>query len=274
MTSSNQTGTKILITVICAAAIAVNKWHPDVFKIDPISAALLVVAILAWFSGIIKAVKLPFIEIELQEAKEKAERALETAQDAKSTAEGAQTRVRIAEKIGDVEAAGEGVEMAAVLAAGSMSEPQQLVEKYKEIRNTYKSGTYRTELMEQLMARMITTAKTEQNFDLNTRLRDTDKGWRLFAYAYSIAHPDFSRSDALAQSAFDYSGLEEEKNQPFGEYWSIRAMQALAAKRGAQAVSSKAKRLLLNHYRQIRTGTDRHFEMKRLLGILEITISQ
>ena len=97
------------------------------FKIDPLSAALLVVAILPWFSGIIKAVKLPFIEIELQEAKEKAEQALEAAHDAKSTAEGAETRARVAEKIADAQAVVSGVAAFTGVGAVQAGDPQQLV---------------------------------------------------------------------------------------------------------------------------------------------------
>lgn len=271
MKANQQTGPRLLITGICLAAIVVNKWCPELLKLDPLSAALLVVAVLPWFSGIIKAVKLPFIEIELQEAKEKAERALETAVEAKSTAEGAQTRARVAEKIVGVES-GTPIESAATSFTGAQATPQELVDRYNLIRKTHKPSDYRTDLMEQLMAQMISLARTVQNFDLDARLRDPDRGWRLFGYAYLIAHPDFAKFEALAQSAFDYAGEGFDKDQPFGEYWSIRAMQALAAKRGEQSVSNRKKDLLVHHYMKIRRGTDRHFEMKRLLGMLEIEV--
>ena len=126
--------------------------------------------------------------------------------------------------------------------------------------------------MQQVVARMFNIAKTLQGFDIDARLQNPHKGWRLFAYVYCIANPDFSRFDTLAQSAYENTGLEENKNQPFGEYWSIRAMQALAAKRGTQEVSNRAKKVLLDWYQRIRRETDRHFEMKRLLQMLEIPV--
>jgi hypothetical protein len=272
MASDKQFGAKLVISAIGVAAIALNKWYPDFFKLDPISAAFLVVAILPWFNGVIKAVKFPFLEIELQEAKEKAERALEVAEDAKGAAAGAETRTRIAESL-----AGHGVTGLQVPpgseAASLPSAPADLVKEYNRIRETYKSGALRTDLMEQIVAKMVKAAKEDEGFEVDRRLNDSDKGWRLFAYAFLIARPDFDRFPLLVKSSFGFIGLEADKNQPFGEYWSIRAMQAVAATRGTREVDEKTRRILVTHYQQIRPGTDRHYEMKRLLNMLGIQAS-
>jgi hypothetical protein len=231
---------------------------------------------LPWLTSVIKSLELPGgFKIELQEAKAKAEEAIRTAVEAQSVAESAQTRARISETITRTASdAGTAAQPGQLLTKEqALPLASALVEEYLQIRKDNKPGPSRTQLTESKMIEMITLAKQWPDFEWQKNLDNSDKGWRLFSYAYVMAHPTFNKLDAVAESAWTFRDQRKSTdNRPFGEYWSIRAMQALAYTRGSEVVSTPTRSLLLDHFRELRSGTDRHYEMRQLLRMLEIPI--
>ena len=65
-----------------------------------------------------------------------------------------------------------------------------LAEDYNEIRRTQRGGDARTAAMTGVVRRMIDLAPRTKGFDLTATLRESNRGLRLFAYAYLYARPD------------------------------------------------------------------------------------
>jgi hypothetical protein len=267
--------TRVIITVMAVVGIWLHLSNK--VKLDLPTVCLMALGLLPWLAAVIKSLELPGgFKVELRETRTIAKEALSKSEEAKGTAEAAQTRSRNEEKLRELAFRTHKSSFHAPGTEEIASGVRRLVADYLKIRDSLQRGPRRTELMEDKVAEMIALAREYPDFDWKYHLMLPDKGWRLFAYAYLFAHPSFDRLDVCARSAWTFrTQSQPNDNQPFGEYWSIRAMQALAKQAFSEegrscTVSPETAAILLEHYRHLPRGTDRHYEMGRLLEMLEL----
>jgi hypothetical protein len=94
----------------------------------------------------------------------------------------------------------------------------RLAERYNRIRMTMPSSTRRTTLMEEVVRELGDVLRDVDGFDVEAHLHHADRGMRLAAYAYTMAHPDRVDTHDLVDAAFS-------EDKPFGQYHALRAVE-------------------------------------------------
>ena len=248
----SNTPLKIAVTTVGLVAAAVHMWKPDL-KIDSITIVLVVIAILPWLQPLIKSIELLGVKLELQELKAQVE-------EAKGAAASANLQAGFAVAASStVHPAADAVK----LDLGSqVSQVTHLAEEYVRIRKEQRSGDARTAAMTDVVRRMVDVAKSLESFDVRAAVRDSDRGRRLFGYAYCFARPDASQLETLVDSV---TRLED---KPFGQYWGLQALGRVLPLASHDA--RRAVRPPLTKFAQrIEPGTDRDYEIRKLLRLID-----
>ncbi|WP_414660461.1 hypothetical protein [Horticoccus sp. 23ND18S-11] len=249
---------KILITVVATAAIVFKAVYPA-WDVDAVTLGLFVIAILPWLAPLIKSVELPGgLKVELQDIKEAVEKTKGTAESARQRAEFAviQAEATSTRPIEPVPAAAPAPVRQEVAAA--------LVADYNRVRAELPSGQPRTQRMTEIVTKMIDAAHRDPAWNVREFLAHADRGWRLMAYAFAYARPDFALFNPLVASACTFT----DDNQPFGQYWSILAIERVLGVRGKAPVSRPDAEQLEAFYRWLTPGTDRSEEMRRVMAMV------
>lgn len=215
---------------ICNQALAIDGTVRDVCRhpelSDPPAAAVALVAIVA-LGAFFTEISGFGISVKRQAAQAQvaAKEAVETASDAR--------RAALSLEISTDDLA-EGVRRALGVDLGLPTTPSdathpegitestaakvaRLADRYNLIRMTMTSGPTRTAVMEEVMHQLTEALQEEVDFDVENYLRHKDRGMRLAAYAYAIAHPGRVDTHELVQAA-----LAEDK--PFGQFQALRAL--------------------------------------------------
>ena len=116
--------------------------------------------------------------------------------------------------------------------------------------------------MAEVVRRMIATAPGIDPATVLPWLDHQDHAHRLAAYAFLDARPDFSQVDALARS------VNKPENPRFAQYWGIMALRNVIGARGNQSVPEKTVAELRQFQARLQPGTDRHYELSRILNSL------
>lgn len=247
-------GLKALITAVAVIVAAVHIWVPSI-TVDAITLALLVVAVVPWLQPIFKTIKLPGgIELTLQELK----------QDVKNATGAAQS----AERKADLAVSGLTGQAAGHTDSRIESEPAQrvtdLARRYEQIRDEQTSGPKRTQAMTEVVRQMIAVAGELENFDVVAKLRSSARGDRLAAYAYLYARPEPAR---LAELVHSVTVLED---KPFGQYWGLQAIGLNLGDRTGASLPGPVRSELESFARRIQPGTDRDYELRKILVRLDL----
>jgi hypothetical protein len=234
---------------VAAAAIGAHLAWPTV-GIDGVTVVLLVVALLPWFSPLVKAVELPGgWKIELQEIQKRVD-------DAHGAALSAGQKADVA--LGDVRSRGTSERRPEDL--GRIGE---LAERYNEIRRTQRSGAIRTSDMTAVVRSMMEVARSvDRPYATADALRSSDPGTRLFAYAYLNARPEGAPIADLVES------LTRAEDKPFGQYWGILALGEVIRATSPAQIGAAELSMLRDFKKKLEPGTDREYELKRILGSL------
>lgn len=105
-----------------------------------------------------------------------------------------------------------------------------LVERYHAIRREQPSSDERVEDMEAVVRQMRAVVTDAEGFDVQARLDDNDRGWRLAAYAFVQERPDGALYVPLCRSLLKYLALPgpvqpgSVDNRPFGESHGLLAL--------------------------------------------------
>jgi len=241
---------RIFLTTFAMAVICVHLRWPAL-KIDAVTLGLIAIALLPWLSSVIKSVEVTGVgKVEFQEVKNEVEEMRGAIQSVGNKAEFA------------VAAATEtGAARAPQVAPAGEDVVGALAQEYAEIRRRMPSGPARTAAMTSVVRKMIASAPGLPNFDVEAQL-EGDGGRRLFAYAYLYALPDLHCLKALVHS------LVYVEDTPFGQYWGIEALGKLLGKADG-ALSPSIMDELRDFLHRLGRGTDRYYELKRLLPELE-----
>jgi hypothetical protein len=240
---------RLIITIVALVLASVHVWKP-MLKIDSTTIILLVVCVLPWLQPLVKTIELLGIKLELQELKGKVD-------EARGAAESASRKADLAKSSSEASLSESGP--AAPSDVTSDGRIRALASEYDTIRDRQRSGDARTYAMTDVTRRMIEVAKSTDRFDVMPALQSSDRGLRLFAYAYLYARPDAAYLNDLVDS------VVEKEDKPFGQYWGLQSIGRLLSSAAVEmplAVRVKLERFLT----RVPAGTDREYELKRLLG--------
>jgi hypothetical protein len=241
---------RVIISIVALAAIASHLLWPALV-IDGITLGLLILAALPWLAPLIKSIEVPGIgKVELQEIKQQA-------QEAKGAALSATQKAELA-----LAGASPEVESYTKVSAPRSAEQEleNLVEKYNTIRATQPSGDARTSAMTGVVSKMIRLFPRLKSFDVETPLKERNRGKRLSAYAYLYANPDIAQLENLVNS------VTQIEDKPFGQYWGIQAIGKVLGSRGNREVNRETLYRLRQFLSKLQPGTDRHYELTRILS--------
>ncbi|PWT74944.1 MAG: hypothetical protein C5B59_09945 [Bacteroidetes bacterium] len=146
----------------------------------------------------------------------------------------------------------------------AMQEPEvdRLAESYNEIRNSLGSGTLRTRKMTEIFKNMTAAVPAIGNFDVVGRLKDTDNGKRLSAYAWLLTNPDPQYVNKLADAIVS-------DTTAFGQYWGIQALGRLIEKQPSLVNDQILVGKMKPYFDQLENGVDRKYELGRIMPNLK-----
>ncbi len=245
-------GLRVAVTAVAALVLLAHiVWG---FRLDPVSAGLVLLAVLPWLAPLIKSVEIPGIgRVELQELRERTDQAVGAATSASQQAQVA---------LASTAQAPPGRSASSDQNSSAAAELAQAAAEYNRVREELPSGSARTTRMTAIVSRMIQIAKMLPAFDVDHALRSENRGERLAGYAYLYARPDPRHWPELV------TAVTKREDKPFGQYWGIQAMQQMAAQGGADTVSSSRASLQV-FLDSLQPGTDRYFELSRLLATMK-----
>jgi hypothetical protein len=220
---------------------------------DAITAGFLILAFVPWLAPLIKTVEVPGVgKVELREIERKTEEAKGAAASADQKA-----GVALAATAGNLTQTGDQP------AVQSRAELSALAAEYNLIRSTQHSGPARTSAMTAVVSKLIRPSAGLSSDDIRRALKEADSGQRLIAYAALYARP---KPDLLEDLVASVTVIED---KPFGQYWGILAISSVIGMKQNQVpvVLVKALQDFLDH--KLAPGTDRYYELSRLLASLK-----
>lgn len=206
---------RIAITIGALAAVLLRILFPALFeRIDSVSVALIIVAVIPWLSPIISKIAIPgLIEAELRDLKQEVQETRDEAASASKIALRSQDLALFsgAEAEQGLDTAGRD---------GSVQSLVALAKNYAAVRGSMPSGPARTAAMDRLFGQMLQEAsRLGRNWPgHNEALRSKEAGEQLGAIAYAFAFPEAADVSALIETV-------ENTKQPFVQYWGLRAIQ-------------------------------------------------
>lgn len=242
---------RLLVTSGAIVAAAVHVVFPQIVP-DAITAGLIALAILPWLAPLVRSVEIPGVgKVELQQV----QRDLLEAKGAALSAE------RKADFVAEI-APTRGVGLTPIAPTPTI---EALAAEYNEIRATQRSGAARTASMTTVVRRMIDALGPSDTFDVMGNLSSKDRGKRLSAYAYlySRQRPDTSLLDSLVNS------LVNIEDKPFGQYWGLQALSRMLGRLDRATLKPDTVAELDKLLGRLRPGTDRHYELSRILSGIE-----
>jgi hypothetical protein len=235
------------ITVTCVVLAVLHRLWPDIAK-DPVTLALLALALLPWLQPIFKTIKLPGgIEITLQDMERKIDAAAGAAASASRKADLAVSGIT-------PKATAAPVRETAITRETALAD---LARQYDQIRETQDSGPARTSAMTAVVRQMIQHGTGLTDAELRTLLKSDAGGERLVAYASLYGSPQPSLLEPLVAS------VTKLERKPFGQYWGLQAIGKNLPKKGSDIPHAVIEALTVFESRQ-RPGTDRHYALTEI----------
>ena len=246
---------KIILPLAAISLAVLHGFCPDKPKVDAIVIALLIIAVLPWIGALIESLKYGELEVKLRDAVKKAN-------EAKGAAESARL-LAITQSETDLQKESRTAASERFAGQSPLQQIQDLATEYSKVRAANPPGDYRTSLMTGIMKQMREAARSLSESEILPWLQDEDPARRLAAYAFFYEKPDFAQLTALLKSVMD------PQNKPFAQYWGILALQRTIGTRGLAPVPNETKVTLKRFLSRLKPGTDRYYELSRLIQTLE-----
>lgn len=247
-------GLRITITVIALVAILLRITFPTLFeRIDSVSVALIVVAVIPWLSPIVSKISIPgLIETELRELKKEVQEAKDDVASAAKIA----LRSQDVALLSKIETTGDAKQ------SGSSQRLIELGQEYVVIRGSMPSGPARTAAMDNHFGEMLQEARRLGKYwpGHEDALRNADAGRQLSAIAYAFAFPEASNISSLID-------VVENAKQSFIQYWGLRTIQRAIDADTPYSIKDKERLIKLKN--AFRSGTDRFFIISSIAQALE-----
>jgi hypothetical protein len=246
----------ISITALLIAVIHLNfPSHMDLIMIG-----LLVVAIVPWLSPVVKSIEVAgWGKLEFQELSRRVEAAEGAAESAGKKAELA---------ISPISPALISEREILVETENSRAELEAQVAEYNKIRDTMEAGSARTTAMTGVVRKMIDLAAELSDLEVKEWLPSENRGQRLAAYARLYGVPNFILLGPLVES------VTKIEDKPFGQYWGLQAVTRVLAAYRVPKISRTIIRSLREFGSTLQPGTDRDYELKRILQSLASRVDE
>jgi hypothetical protein len=277
------TGEIVISLAVSAVALgfAIAHLAKSDIKVDNATVGLVVIAAIPWLAPVmaryVKSFKAPGgWEVNFQELQRKVEEAQGAAQSAAQKADTALVGAAVAAQTSGAPSpppsmapapggTGGGTGGGTAGPATADETLRGLMEAYEQIRATQKPGSTRTTAMTAIFSQMMAVAPKAEQFDVGQAMRSANPGERLAAYAYLYAQPQANLLDELVDSV---TRLED---TPFGQYWGLQAVERVLSQHGTTGVSAMSLEKLRRLYARLGPGTDRHYELGRILQTFAAT---
>ncbi|RNG34203.1 hypothetical protein EEJ42_06095 [Streptomyces botrytidirepellens] len=184
---------------LLALGVAVAHLVAPDLKIDNVTVALLVIAVVPWLRELFTSIELPGgLRVEFRDVEQ---------------------RIEAAEAMADAAlvGGGEGVGAGDTDDPAALADVRRLAAEYLAVRADMRAGSARTQRMNGIFARLVRATQRLAAPDLAAWLASPDGGLRLAAYARLYAVPDAAALRPLADAVTD-------EPLAFGQYWGIRAL--------------------------------------------------
>lgn len=252
----------IVISVIALVVAGIHIGWADA-QVDSITVALLAIAATPWLGEILESIELPGgtkLKYRIRELEERADRQEEQISENKGRAESALAQSEAATTASAISSGVPGTMEVGL---------QPMIDKYNRVRASQGSGGSRTAAMTSIAGEMIAIAPAATDFPVAQAL-SMSGGMRLAAYAILNVRPDPSLLHPLVESltARDPNQPHLFAAQPFEQYWGILALRKTLALVNREQIDERDIDALYDLLRQLRPGTDRHFELSRALRVL------
>ncbi|MFD7505211.1 hypothetical protein [Streptomyces sp. NPDC059850] len=222
------------VSVLALGVAVAHLVKPDL-KIDNVTVALLVIAIVPWLRTLFTSIELPGgLRVEFRDVEQ---------------------RIEAAEAMADAALVGGGGGAGDTDDPAAREDVRRLAAEYLSVRDTMRSGSARTQRMNGILARLVRATQRIADPELTAWLRSSDGGLRLAAYARLYAVPD-DALDLLADAVVD-------EPLAFSQYWGIRALDKAVDLVGPENVRSSVVRRLEDCRPN---GADRAHLLNRLLA--------
>ncbi|MFN0145945.1 MAG: hypothetical protein ACKVT1_05500 [Dehalococcoidia bacterium] len=149
-----------------------------------------------------------------------------------------------------------------------------LAQEYKSIRLTQGSGPARTRAMTDVVSKMIVGLRSAEAVEAEQWLESDQREKRLLGYAYGYTHPEKIDPLLIARAVLKFadqnltdSDARAFGDRPFGTYWGLRSLNELI--QVGRVLDRNTTRELKELLRRLPAGTDRSYELGRLLGELD-----
>ena len=261
-------GSRVYLTLIGITALVVYVsapvWLPEevVEQLDFVALGLVVFAALPWFVANLEEFEIGGFKAKFRDIREQMENTNERVSETR-------------ELIEDIAISGSIVEESHK--RSELSEPpsapfqednseeyeinalQTLSREYVSIRDLMSPGSERTAKMTEIFRQLESAARrvgTDQT-DVPNWLSNGDAGLQLAAIAWLRSHPDKIKPAGLIDTV-------DRSNQPFVQYWALRVLSQHVDQRGIADFAPRDLRRLKELERQLRQGTDRQFQLRRI----------
>ena len=209
----------LIATSVSLLALGVAVAHlvaPDL-KIDNVTVALLVIAVVPWLRELFTSIELPGgLRVEFRDVEQ---------------------RIEAVEAMADAALVGGGEGTGGTDDPAALEDVRRLAAEYRAVRADMRAGSARTQRMNGIFARLVRTTQRLATPELADWLASSDGGLRLAAYARLYAVPDAAALRSLADAVTD-------EPLAFGQYWGIRALDKVVDLVGPDEVPSQVVRRL------------------------------
>ena len=241
---------RVGITAV-ALYLAVSHASGSRLNIDTTSLALVALAIIPWLAPFVKSFEAFGIKVELE---------------------------RVQQQVNELQGKTESSILTQVATSARQDSPggsrafapaetmDSLVKSYNETRDTMKPGWPRSQVMTEIVGKMISLATSGLELSpdsLGALLKEADGGKRLYAYAYIYARPRADVLDALVNSVVNV------EVKPFGQFWGIQALGKVIAEK-KYGVPQSVKQTLEKFRERFVVGTDRYYALTQILETLRV----
>ena len=261
-------GLRVNLTAIGIIALVIYVSAPiwlssEIMKrLDVVALGLIVFAALPWLAYCLEELEIGGFKAKLRAIGEQAETASETASTVREMVdELAISGSTFSQRHGTLDLSQSGLEASATKPGKEdpIEELKELAKEYVSIRGSMPSGSERTAKMTAIFGQLESVAR-ELGLDrteVANWLSQEDAGRQLAAIAWLRAHPDQIKPVGLI-------AMVDKSNQPFVQYWALRVLKRHVDRKGIMDFSPHDLRQLKELEAQIRRGTDRYFQLRRI----------
>jgi hypothetical protein len=116
--------------------------------------------------------------------------------------------------------------------------------------------------MTTIVGQMIAAIRRGDDIEIEESLRSGNPGQRLAAYTMLYTRPDPDFTIPLVDSIVDI------ESKPFGQFWGLRSLARMIESSGRHVIDLNTERRLREFLMSLPAGTDRWYELSRILDAL------